>query len=179
MPQVPRMRLSRARVVRGLVPILLLAGLLRASRAQSVSGTPSGTPPTTSSSDPRSTQDAPKMQPKVPSPANPGGEVPVVGQGRVPMQETQPGPTQQPIPESQTSAVPPAPSTPQVSPLGTGAAPDLGSRGVPASRPAGAAIAPAKQRRVSIISVRTALLVGGAVALGVVTGLTLGTSARP
>jgi hypothetical protein len=70
-------------------------------------------------------------------------------------------------------------ATPPAQPLGTGAAPDLGARGVPASRPAGAVIAPAKQKRISVFSVRTALLVGGVVALGVVTGLTLGTPSRP
>ena len=75
------------------------------------------------------------------------------------------------------------PATPPVQketkPLGTGAAPEMGAHGVAASRPAGAAIAPGKQKRNISFSVRTALVVGGAVALGVVTGLTLGTSGRP
>jgi hypothetical protein len=90
-----------------------------------------------------------------------------------PVQQT----TQQQSPPLET---PPSPELKkQTTPLGTGAAPDMGARGVAASRPAGAAIAPAKQKRTFSFAVRTALVVGGAVALGVVTGLTLGTSGRP
>jgi len=47
--------------------------------------------------------------------------------------------------------------------------------GVMASRPAGAAIAPAKQRRARTIAIRVALIVGAGVAIGTVMALTHGT----
>lgn len=56
-------------------------------------------------------------------------------------------------------------------PVGTAAAPYEKSLGVTAARPAGAAIAPAKQRRVRIIFVRVALIVGAGVAIGTVMAL--------
>jgi len=76
------------------------------------------------------------------------------------------------------STVPPTMGK-EVKPLGTGAAPVISAKGVAASKPAGAAIAPLKQKRTISFSVRTALVVGGAVALGVVTALSLGTSVHP
>lgn len=66
--------------------------------------------------------------------------------------------------------------TPVPPPVGTAAAPDMRPEGTPASAPAGAAIAPAKQRRVKSFSVRVALLVGAAVAVGIVAGAALGSS---
>jgi hypothetical protein len=65
------------------------------------------------------------------------------------------------------------------SPLGTAAAPDIRAEGSPASTPAGAAIAPAKQRRIHKFAVRTALVVGAAVAVGVVVALSVGSPSRP
>lgn len=69
-------------------------------------------------------------------------------------------------------------SAPQ-QPLGTAAAPYVRPEGIPASRPAGAVIAPAKQRRVRIIAIRIALLVGAAVAIGTVAAASKGSPARP
>lgn len=88
---------------------------------------------------------------------------------------------------AQAGSPPPAPSqtappgqqnAPQ-QPVGTAAAPYVRPEGVPASRPAGAAIAPAKQRRVRIYAVRIALLVGAAVAIGTVVAASEGSPARP
>ena len=78
-------------------------------------------------------------------------------------------PTQQPS-QSQEKA-------PQ--PKGTAAAPDTRVDGVPAATPSGAAIAPAKQKRVRRFSIRTALVVGAVIAVGTVAGLSLATSAKP
>jgi len=64
-------------------------------------------------------------------------------------------------------------------PKGTAAAPDTRVDGVPAATPSGAAIAPAKQKRVRRFSVRTALVVGAVIAVGTVAGLSLATSAKP
>jgi hypothetical protein len=70
------------------------------------------------------------------------------------------------------------PNAPQ-QPVGTAAAPYVRPEGIPASRPAGAAIAPAKQRRVRIYAIRIALLVGAAVAIGTVVAASEGSPARP
>jgi hypothetical protein len=81
----------------------------------------------------------------------------------------------QTVPLSQTSQSPGQTSTP----LGTAAAPDTRLDGVPASSPSGAAIAPARQRRVRRFSIRTALVVGAVVAVGVIAGLSLASPSRP
>lgn len=64
-------------------------------------------------------------------------------------------------------------------PVGTAAAPYEKTTGVAASRPAGAVIAPAKQRRARSILIRVAVIVGGAVAIGTVVALTRGSPSRP
>jgi hypothetical protein len=69
--------------------------------------------------------------------------------------------------------------TPPQKPVGTAAAPDEKPVGVAASRPAGAVIAPAKQKRVRIILIRTAIILGAAVAVGTVVALSKGSPSRP
>jgi len=64
-------------------------------------------------------------------------------------------------------------------PVGTAAAPVVTPEGAPASRPAGAAIAPIKQRRTRSFAIRMALVVGAAVAIGTVAGTTLASPSRP
>jgi len=64
-------------------------------------------------------------------------------------------------------------------PVGTAAAPSLKPEGAPASRPGGAAIAPAKQRRVRSLAIRVALVVGAAIAIGAVVAATAGSPSRP
>jgi cobalamin biosynthesis Mg chelatase CobN len=64
-------------------------------------------------------------------------------------------------------------------PMGTAVAPYVRPEGISASRPAGAAIAPAKQRRVRIYAIRIALLVGAAVAIGTVVAASEGSPNRP
>lgn len=80
-------------------------------------------------------------------------------------------------------AIPPATSTAppdSVSPTqGTAAAPDMRPEGSPGSRPAGAAIAAAKQRRAHTFAIRVGLLVGAGIAIGTVVALTAGSSSRP
>jgi hypothetical protein len=67
----------------------------------------------------------------------------------------------------------------QETPVGAAAAPSESTMGVAASRPAGAAIAPAKQHRVRSIVIRVGLIVGAGVALGTVLALSRGTPSRP
>ena len=72
----------------------------------------------------------------------------------------------------------PSPSAPK-EPLGTAAAETVPTVGVAASRPAGAALAPGKQRRIRTILIRTGALVGAAAALGVTMALTEGSPSKP
>ena len=64
-------------------------------------------------------------------------------------------------------------------PVGTAAAPYEKPTGVPGSRPAGAAIAPARQRRVRAIVIRVALVLAGAGAVGAVVGLSKASHSQP
>jgi hypothetical protein len=64
-------------------------------------------------------------------------------------------------------------------PVGTAAAPYVQPGGVAASRPAGAAIAPAKQRRSRSFAIKVGLLVGAGIAIGVVTAVSLSSPSRP
>lgn len=64
-------------------------------------------------------------------------------------------------------------------PVGTAAAPVVTPEGAPASRPAGAAIAPIKQRRTRVFAIRMALIVGAAVAIGTVAGTSLASPSHP
>lgn len=72
----------------------------------------------------------------------------------------------------------PAQSEP-TNPLGTATAQQGATRGGVASRPAGEAIAPAKQRQVHSMLIKLGLVAAGAVAVGTVVGLTRGTSSVP
>lgn len=86
-----------------------------------------------------------------------------------------------------TQNIPVAPSSPSTqssnpggtAPVGTAAAPYEKPLGVAASRPAGAVIAPAKQRRTRSIAIRVGLLVGAAAAIGTVVALSKSSPSRP
>ena len=84
---------------------------------------------------------------------------------------------------AQTEAPPPASSAQQSNlpsqPVGTAAAPYEKPMGIVASRPAGAVIAPGKQRREHAIIIRVAIVAGAAVALGTVVALSHSSSGRP
>jgi len=69
-------------------------------------------------------------------------------------------------------------STPQ-QPVGTAAAPYEKPTGVAGSRPAGAAIAPGKQRRVRAIVIKVSLILAGAGAVGAVVGLSRASHSEP
>ena len=85
-----------------------------------------------------------------------------------------------PLPQNQAAQTSPAQQdTPSPAPAGTAAAPYEKQEGVSASNPAGSAIAPGKQRRIRSFAIRVGLLVGAAVAIGVVAGASLGSSSRP
>jgi anti-anti-sigma factor len=64
-------------------------------------------------------------------------------------------------------------------PLGTAAAPSVKTTGVAASRPAGAAMAPAKQKRARSILIKVGVIVGAGVAVGTVVALASASPSRP
>lgn len=64
-------------------------------------------------------------------------------------------------------------------PLGTAVGPFEKSTGVAASRPAGAVIAPAKQRHARSILIRVGVVVGAAAAIGIVVLLSRASPSRP
>jgi hypothetical protein len=79
----------------------------------------------------------------------------------------------------QQPTTPPQQSTEPQQPVGTAAAPYEKPTGVPGSRPAGAAIAPAKQRRVRAIVISIGLILAGAGAVGAVVGLSKASHSQP
>jgi cytoskeletal protein RodZ len=96
-----------------------------------------------------------------------------------------------PIPSSTQSNASPSQSSPPDSspqngsaqtkpqqPTGTAAAPAVTTSGNAASRPAGAAIAPPKQRQVHSLLIKVGLIAGCAVAVGTVAALTLASPAK-
>jgi len=81
-----------------------------------------------------------------------------------------------------SDAAPSASELPQAAPpkpVGTAAAPYEKTTGVTASSPAGAVIAPGKQRRTRSILIKVGVIVGAAVAVGTVVALSRGSSSRP
>ncbi len=64
-------------------------------------------------------------------------------------------------------------------PVGTAAAETVPTTGVAASRPAGAALAPAKQRRVRTILIRMGAVIGVSAAVGVTMALSQASPSRP
>ena len=64
-------------------------------------------------------------------------------------------------------------------PLGTAVAPGEPSTGVAASKPAGAAIAPAKQRRVRTILISLGVIAAACVAIGTIAGLSHTSPSQP
>jgi hypothetical protein len=84
-----------------------------------------------------------------------------------------------PTQSDEPPAVQPLQQSPPHEPVGTAAAEWQPLTGVAASRPAGAALAPAKQRRVRSIVIKVGALLGAGVALGTVAALSAGSPSRP
>jgi hypothetical protein len=94
-------------------------------------------------------------------------------------QATTQNPSNSTPPSHTTSADNGQSSSSSQQPVGTAVAPLIKPVGVAASRPAGAAIAPAKQRRIRVLAIRWGLIIGGALALGTVAAATMGSPRRP
>jgi hypothetical protein len=125
------------------------------------------------------------------------GSLPALGQQTVPSQpvggmppppapshnDTPPAvPTQTPS-DNQPSNVSNAPQGQQPSatpaPVGTAVAPYEKGVGVAASRPAGAVIAPAKQKRTRSFMIKIGVLIGAAIAVGTVVALSNASPSQP
>jgi hypothetical protein len=81
--------------------------------------------------------------------------------------------------QPQSSPPPPPPPAQAQKPVGTAAAETTTTTGFAVSRPAGAALAPAKQKRSRTILISVAAVVGAAVAVGTVAALSKGTPSKP
>jgi hypothetical protein len=90
-----------------------------------------------------------------------------------------PSATKPQIQEETTPAAQQLPKAPTVEPSGTAAAQAGKISGSAGSRPAGAAIAPAKQRQVRSLVIKLGALAGAGIALGTVAALSKGTSPKP
>jgi len=88
-------------------------------------------------------------------------------------------PAQAPATQQSATQTPQPPPPPTVQPSGTAAAQAGRVTGNAASRPAGAAIAPAKQRQVRSILIKMGVIAGAGVALGTVTALTKASGPKP
>jgi hypothetical protein len=162
----------RREIAFGLVIMMAvaLAEAALASQQKSISGQQAQSTPSVSSepqsSGSRTVKAEPEERwsdailPESPSPSQPQS----AGQGGLPA-------TSQSVSEQQQSTTP--------KPVGSAAAPFEKTTGVAASRPAGAVIAPAKQRRARSILIRVSVVVGAAVAVGTVLALSHGSPSRP
>jgi hypothetical protein len=141
--------------------------------AQSPDGTPAADQ-TDAQATQNSTRPDPSQAPLAPVPSNRPAETSTVPPDAPSAVQS----TQQTQP-AQTSTVQTQPTQEQTNPLGTATAQQGQTRGGAASRPAGTAIAPAKQRQVHSMLIKLGLVAAGAAAIGTVVGLTKGTSSTP
>ena len=92
---------------------------------------------------------------------------------------SQAGGAQSPAPAGRKQQNGAAPQQPGQQPAGTAAAGIENTAGVAASKPAGVAIAPPKQRRVRLLVVKVGAIVGAGAALGTVAALSKGSPRKP
>jgi hypothetical protein len=157
--------------------VLPFAGMGTALAQQTGNAPPVGAPNSQPAPVPRAPENAPP-------PA--GAATPDASQSQQPPGASTPPDTGQPQQQpSQPELKPPSsrpaePAQPNPdAPVGTAVAPYEKGVGVGASRPAGAVIAPAKQRRTRSFLVKSALVIGAAVAVGTVVGLSNASPSRP
>jgi cytoskeletal protein RodZ len=142
--------------------VLPLGGTVDAF-SQQAPATPPATAPAPQSAQPQTTEVASSSL----LPADPAAETTPDApqpQNAPAQQQANPPQQQQPAPQQ---------------PLGTAAAPYEQPNGITASRPAGAAIAPAKQRRTRTLFIRVGVLVAAAVAVGTVVALSSASPSTP
>jgi hypothetical protein len=120
--------------------------------------------------DPTAGPQAPTLSPQAPESSSPVQ----------PQQEQQQLPSA-PSPQAgaSTNAQPAQPVTQRENPVGTAAAEKGVTRGGAASKPAGTAIAPAKQRQVRSLLIKLGVVAAAGVAVGTVLGLSKGSPTSP
>ena len=118
--------------------------------------------------DPSAGPQTPTLTPQVPESPSPVQ----------PQQEQQQLPTA-PAPQVQTSTQPEQPVTQRENPAGAATAEKGVTRGGAASKPAGTAIAPAKQRQVRSLLIKLGVVAAAGVAVGTVMGLSKGSPTAP
>jgi hypothetical protein len=91
-------------------------------------------------------------------------------------QQTAPAPQPQPAPSTQMEQKQPVA---EQEPLGTAAAEQVPANGGAASRPAGTAIAPAKQHQMRSLVLKLGAVAAAGIAIGTVAALSKGTSSTP
>lgn len=141
---------------------LVLGGMPEYAAAQQSQNVP--TAPGTTRVDPTQGPLAPEAEPAAPLP-----------QGPQPQQQNAPA-AQVPSSAPNQSAAQPQNQT---EPLGTAAAEKARTVGGAASRPAGAAIAPAKQRQMRSLLLKVGAVLAAGAAVGIVYGLSKGTPSTP
>ena len=114
-------------------------------------------------------------------PSAPDPQTPTQAQQPLPAQSQQQDPAQpqQPTPAQSQQQTPQQPPALPQEPVGTAAAPAERPSGVPGSRPSGAAIAPAKQKRVRAFVISIGIALAGAAAIGTVVGLSRASHSTP
>lgn len=143
-----------------------------AAEAQQPAATPSDTAQPAAAQTPQTgTTVNPAQGPLEPVPTTPDqNQLPESPQAQQPGQTT----------PAQQMPLKPAPQTQnQTEPLGTATAPGVSTVGGGASKPAGTAIAPAKQRQYRSLLIKLGLVAGAGAALGTVYALSRGTSSVP
>ena len=132
----------------------------------------------------------PTPQPAVPEKGSTETQ-PAQGTTQAPPQETNPANHQPPVelPENpgRNNPPPPAANAPapaqsgqgqKPEPNGTAVAPEVGTTGGAASKPAGVALAPPKQRRARSLLIKLGVLAGAGIAIGTVVGLSAASPSR-
>ncbi|HEX7285623.1 MAG TPA: hypothetical protein VF532_05540 [Candidatus Angelobacter sp.] len=133
----------------------------------------------------QSTQQNPPANPQQPAqgqqPQPPSGTT--VNPSQPPLQPVAPSPgVQQPQPQQpQTTTIPEAPQPKQQpeQPVGAAAAEKVPTAGGAAAKPAGAAIAPAKQHQTRSLLIKLGAVAAGAVAIGTVYALSKASPSKP
>ncbi len=77
------------------------------------------------------------------------------------------------------AADPEQPAKKKTTPVGTAAAEEIGPSGVAASRPAGMALAPMKQKRVRLLLIKVGLLAAAGIAIGTTVALSKASPSSP
>jgi len=148
-------------VARGLIALLMLQGAMAAdAQQQPAQQQQPSTPPQSRASNAEQTS-APPMMP-----------------GETPANRAEDSLPSAPVPQASQQQAP-AQAAGQQQPVGTAAAPYEKPTGVPGSRPAGAVIAPAKQRRVRAIVISIGIVLAAGAAVGAVVGLSKASHSQP